>query len=149
MTELVMGLGILCGLAYHELIGLSPGGIVAPAYLAVFFDQPARVAGTFVVSLGTYVLMAVLTRTLFLYGRRRFGLTLAMGFLLRWAWDASTLAAGASLVGLGFQAIGFIVPGLIANDMDRQGVVRTWASLLIVAAVVRLAILALQGLRWL
>jgi len=148
MSELVMGLGIVFGLAFHEVVGFSPGGVVAPAYLAVFLDQPARVTGTLVVSLATYLLMRGLSGALILYGRRKTGLTLVMGFALRWLWDTVTASAAAGAAA-GFAAVGLIVPGLIANDMDRQGVVRTWAGLLIVASIVRLVVLAVQGLGWL
>jgi len=149
MTELVMGLGILLGLLFHEVAGLSPGGVVAPAYLAVFLDQPARVAGTLLVSAATYAAMRGLGAGLMLYGRRKMGVTLAVGFLLRLGWDAIITTSGAGAAAAGFTAIGFIVPGLIASDMERQGVLRTWAALLIVAALVRLAIYAARGLGWL
>ena len=41
------------------------------------------------------------------------------------------------------RVIGFIVPGLLANDMHAQGVVQTAAVALAAAAVVRLAVAAL------
>lgn len=146
MTELVMGLGIVFGLAFHELVGLSPGGVVAPAYLAFYMDQSPRVAATLAVSLLTYGVVAVASRYVLLFGRRRAGLMLLVGFALRWLWEGLTLTISP---GLGFDAIGFIVPGLIANEVDRQGVAATLSSLLIVAAVVRLVVLALMGLGWL
>lgn len=146
MTELVMGLGIAFGLAFHEILGRSPGGIVSPAYIAFFLDQPGRVAATLVVSLLTYAVVTLAGRYVLLFGRRRTGLMLLAGFLLRWLWEGATVAI---VPGTPFDAIGFLVPGLIANDLDRQGIVSTWASLLIVAALVRLVLLTLRGLGWL
>jgi len=43
------------------------------------------------------------------------------------------------------RTIGYIVPGLIANDIARQGVLRTVASVILLSAMVRL-ILILSGL---
>ena len=141
-----MGLGIVFGLAFYELVGRSPGGIVAPAYIAFFWDQPGRVAATLAVSLITYGAVALAGRYLLLFGRRRTGLMLLVGFLLRWLWESTTVTFAP---GTAFDAIGFIVPGLIANDLDRQGIVATWSSLLIVAALVRLTLWTLRGLGWL
>ena len=42
------------------------------------------------------------------------------------------------------RAIGYIIPGLIANDISKQGVVRTFASVLLLAAVVRLALVLVR-----
>src|SRR3972149_9874376 len=104
MTELVMGLGIVFGLAFHELVGRSPGGIVAPAYIAFFWDQPGRVAATLAVSLVTYGAVALAGRYLLLFGRRRTGLMLLVGFLLRWLWESTTVTFAP---GTAFDAIGF------------------------------------------
>ena len=43
------------------------------------------------------------------------------------------------------QAIGFIIPGLIANWFERQGVVKTLAATLIAASFVRLLVILLTG----
>ncbi len=146
MTELVMGLGIACGIIFQELAGVSPGGVIAPAYLALYLDQPGRVVSTLVVSLLAYGAVAIGGRSLLLYGRRRTGATILVGFVLRWAWEGAALSAWP---GLGLDAIGFLVPGLIAVECDRQGVISTWSGLLIVASVVRLAVLTLRGFAWL
>lgn len=144
-----MGLGILGGLLFYELTGLSPGGIVAPAYVAVFLDHPTRIAGTVLVSVATHLVMRALGGRVILYGRRRTGLTLAIGFLLQAGWEGIATSEAAGGFASGFAAIGFIVPGLIAADMERQGILRTWAGLLIVAAAVWLVIAAIQGVGWL
>lgn len=146
MTELVMGLGIVYALAFYEFLGRSPGGIVAPAYVAFFMDQPGRVAATLALSLLTYAVVTLAGRYVLLFGRRRTGLMLLAGFLLGWLWSNASAAAFPATP---FDAIGFIVPGLIANDLDRQGIVTTWASLLLVSALVRLTLLALRGFGWL
>lgn len=144
-TELMIGLGILLGVVYQEVLGLSPGGVIAPAYVAVFYDSPGIIVGLVVVSLVTFLVMRSLTAPLFLYGRRKFALTLVVAFLLRWIWDLAATAAGVVVPAvLGFQIIGFIIPGLIAIDIERQGIARTWIGLLLVAAMVRLVVTSLQ-----
>ncbi|MBI4224246.1 MAG: poly-gamma-glutamate biosynthesis protein PgsC, partial [Deltaproteobacteria bacterium] len=45
--------------------------------------------------------------------------------------------------------IGFIIPGLIAIWLDRQGVVETLAALAIVSVMVRLILMLILGGGWL
>ena len=42
------------------------------------------------------------------------------------------------------RAIGFIVPGLIANDMIKQGVLNTVLGVAVVTALVRLVLLGIR-----
>ena len=39
-------IALLLALFYTELVGLSPGGIIVPAYFALYFDSPLRLLGT-------------------------------------------------------------------------------------------------------
>lgn len=41
-----IGIGIIIGFLFYEVVGLSPGGIVVPGYLALFIDQPGRIVLT-------------------------------------------------------------------------------------------------------
>jgi hypothetical protein len=43
------------------------------------------------------------------------------------------------------QAIGFIIPGLIANWFERQGVIKTLTIMLMTAVIVRLALMLING----
>ena len=48
-----------------------------------------------------------------------------------------------------FQVIGWMIPGLIANHMERQGVVVTTASLVTVTVAIRVARASPDaGMRW-
>jgi hypothetical protein len=42
-------------------------------------------------------------------------------------------------------AIGYIIPGLLAYWMSRQGVIRTLAAMLVAAVLVRLALIVMHG----
>ncbi|HBY99863.1 MAG TPA: poly-gamma-glutamate biosynthesis protein PgsC, partial [candidate division Zixibacteria bacterium] len=44
-----------------------------------------------------------------------------------------------------FQAVGFIIPGLIANWMERQGVIQTLSTMVVAAVVVRLLLMIFSG----
>jgi poly-gamma-glutamate biosynthesis protein PgsC/CapC len=142
VVELAIGLGLTLSLILSELVGLSSAGLVAPGYLALYLDQPARLAATFLVALGTWAAVKFgFARLVVLYGRRRFGITVLTGFLLNAALDHLLFVLPPEAAGL--RAIGYIVPGLIANTALQQGVAPTVGLTLLVAAAVRLILMGL------
>ena len=79
---------------------------------------------------------------MFLYGKRRIVLALILGFFFGYLsriiyMDTESIQSVA--------VIGNIIPGLIANWMDRQGVVRTVSVVLLTAVIVKLMIIVLFG----
>lgn len=134
IESLALGMGM--GLIYYEVLGFSPGGMIAPGYLAMLINQPTRVVATLMVSLLTWLLVRNLSQVVILYGRRRFVLTILVGFLISRLVEAAPWTGGYGEI----RAIGYIVPGLIANDIENQGFLPTLASLLAVAAIVRLVL---------
>jgi poly-gamma-glutamate biosynthesis protein PgsC/CapC len=142
VVELAIGLGLALSLILSELVGLSSAGLVVPGYLALYLDQPARLAATFLVALGTWAAVKFgFARLVVLYGRRRFGITVLTGFLLNAALDHLLFVLPPEAAGL--RAIGYIVPGLIANTALQQGVAATVGLTLLVAAAVRLILMGL------
>jgi poly-gamma-glutamate biosynthesis protein PgsC/CapC len=142
VVELAIGLGLALSLILSELVGLSSAGLVVPGYLALYLDQPARLAATFLVALGTWAAVKFgFARLVVLYGRRRFGITVLTGFLLNAALDHLLFVLPPETAGL--RAIGCIVPGLIANTALQQGVAATVGLTLLVAAAVRLILMGL------
>lgn len=122
--------GLVVGFLYYEVTGYSPGGVVPPAYFALFVHQPGRVAVTVGLALVVFLAVRFLQSRTFLYGRRRLLTTLLLGFAAKWLlerWLAPALPAPFEV-----QAIGFVIPGLLANDMVRQKVVPTVLSVGIV-----------------
>lgn len=122
--------GLVAGFLYYELVGVSPGGVIPPAYFALFLHQPERMVVTLVLALAVWGVMRVLQRHTFLFGRRRLLTALLLGFAAKWLAERVLAPALASPIEI--HAIGFIVPGLVANDMVRQRVLPTVLSLGIV-----------------
>lgn len=132
------GLGIVLGYAFFELSGLTAGGIIVPGYLALFVQEPVRILITLVVSLLVYGMVKGIARFVVLFGRRRFFLMILLGFLVRTGVDFLNIYIAEA--GLGLQAIGYVIPGLIANEFYRQGVVRTLGAIVIVVTAVYLVL---------
>ncbi len=136
MIERAVGLGIILSFLFTEVTGLSAGGIIVPGYLALFLTEPQRIMATFLVAFLTYLLVKVLYIFIIVYGRRRFMAAVLIGYIIGWAFGE--LTTGTTYLGVDFRIIGYIVPGLIANDMLRQGVLKTIITTLFVSAVVRI-----------
>jgi poly-gamma-glutamate biosynthesis protein PgsC/CapC len=173
LLSLSIGIGLVVSLLFSELFGLAAGGLVVPGYIALYLARPLDVAATLVASLLTFFLVRVASSFVIVYGRRRTALMIlvgyAVGILIRAALtaafeasapaahslepsavDAATALAASGEVVAEVGVIGFIVPGLIAIWLDRQGVVPTLAALLTSAVVVRLILILTvpEALQW-
>ena len=136
MVELSIGLGLVLSLIVSEAFGLASAGLVVPGYLALYLDQPPRLAATVAVALLTWAAVRFgLSRLVVLYGRRRFAITVLVGYLLNAALEHLLLVMPAAPLEL--RAIGYIVPGLIANTALAQGPFVTLGTTFLVAAAVR------------
>jgi len=139
MIYQAIGIGIVASFAFYEIVGLSPGGIVVPGYIALFLNQPLRILITLAIALLTYFIVILLSNYIIIYGRRRFFYMVVIGFLLKWLIEELIIKIPVS--GIELRSIGYIIPGLIANEMRRQGIFPTFYSLAIVSVIVRLILL--------
>lgn len=121
-------IGLLISLAIIGLTGVYPGGIIVPSYLVLFIPEPERIVGTLVAALLTLWVYLLASRRLILFGRRRFVFLILVGGLWSVLWR--TLIPALFPLSLEFTVIGWVIPGLIANHFERQGVLVTLGSLL-------------------
>jgi len=140
-SEYVLVLGVLVSLLMTELVGLSPGGIIVPGYIALYLTSPVRLSATLLdagIALGAVHLLG---RGVVLFGRRRYAAFLLAGFLARYLMErlVPSLAPDTPILA----AVGWLIPGILAADAHRQGVWKTLAALTAAALLVRLAWAAL------
>lgn len=127
-------IGLLAALLFIGATGYYPGGIIVPSYLVLFVDQPARIAGTLFISLLTVCCYKLASHYLILFGKRRFIFIILIGAVWTIFWLQVLPYFFPS--SLEFRVIGWVIPGLIANQFERQGIVVTTASLVTVTVVV-------------
>ncbi len=139
-----VGLGLVLSLVFSETLGLAAGGMVVPGYMALMIHQPLRIVGTILVSLLTYYTLIFLSNYIFIYGRRRTVFVILLGFVFGWL-SRELLIIKAGAFSLELQTVGLIIPGLIANWMERQGVIQTICTMIIAAIVIRLLLMILTG----
>lgn len=145
MNEAVFMLGLMVSLVYVERTQLSPGGLIVPGYLLLTWYRPERIWITLAAALLVWGLLALASRWVLLYGRRQFIVAVFFSFLLQMvvhAWTPLVLFSGSGVLGM-------VVPALTAREYQRQGFVKTAASLGIVLMITRFILLVLvpEG-RW-
>lgn len=129
MNDLLL-LGIFLSLIFAELTDLFPGGIIVPAYFAMYAYDPKRMIGTIVLSLLCVLIVKFMSRFMILYGRRRFAVYVMTGIFLR-------MILGFAFADMGL-SIGYLIPGILGRDMEKQKILPTLISLGIVTLLIRI-----------
>lgn len=158
--EIAIGLGVLLSLLLVETMGVTAGGLIVPGYIALYLHKPSMVIITFLIALLTFAIITILSKITLIYGKRRIAMSLLLGFLIGFSFK-TWLASISMRQGLDFSflesfllsitnsgdnsVIGHIIPGLIASWMDRQGVIRTISTVLIISSIVLLIMMIFYG----
>ena len=137
LLALSVGIGLVLSLVFTEMFGIAAGGMIVPGYLALNLTRPLDVLLTIGGGIATFLVVHTLSSFTILYGRRRTVVMIIVGYLIAMLvrWGTGNYA---HMQGTELQVIGFIIPGLIAIWLDRQGIVETLAALVTASVVVRL-----------
>ncbi len=138
VEAIALGMGL--NFFYYEVFGIVAGGLVTPGYFALAWDRPLLAGATVAWAFLSMVTVRVLAAHTILYGRRRFMLTILVGFACQWA--AESFLYGFEVGASRMEGIGYIIPGLLAHEMERQGIVPTLLALLSVSATVRILLVS-------
>ena len=141
MIHKAIGISIILGFLFSEFLGIATGGLVSAGYMAFFMGTPARVISTLALSLIIYCLTLLLQKYIIIYGKRRFMVVVLLSLIGTWLVE-QYLSKYLGFIGQDVRMVGFIIPGLIANDMFKQGVVKTLAAVTILSVIIRLIILS-------
>lgn len=147
MLTISVGIGLAVSLLFSELFAIAAGGMIVPGYIALSLHKPVDVALTIGAGFVTFAVVHALSSFVLVYGRRRTVLMILVGYLVG-AFVRASLGTTAGPTGEEMQVIGFIIPGLIAIWLDRQGMIETLAALLTAAVVVRLILVTVIGLEY-
>ncbi|MEF9895896.1 MAG: poly-gamma-glutamate biosynthesis protein PgsC [Clostridia bacterium] len=139
MQQKAIGLSIILGFLSIELLGLHAGGLVSAGYLAFYLEQPYRLASTIALAVATCLLTKLLQKFVIIYGSRRFMVTVLLSMLGTWLFEMS--AYSLHMVPQDMRIIGYIIPGLMANDMCKQGIFKTLGMTLLLAVIIRLILM--------
>ena len=146
VVALSIGLGMVFSLLLTEIIGLTAGGIIVPGWVALHLHNPFSVFVTFFIAFSVFIIVEILSKFMFIYGKRRLVISLLLGFIMGLVFNTYFSVFISNNFLLEIYSIGFIIPGMIANWMSRQGVLRTITIIFITSPIVQLIIIMLtQG----
>ena len=138
MLRTAVVLSVLLGFIGSEFLGILSGGLVSAGYISFYINQPARVASTLLMAVAICLIVRALGHVIILFGRRRFILTMLVSILLTQILESILIVT--SSVDIDMRIIGYIIPGLIANDMEKQGIFKTLIMICACAAVIWLVL---------
>lgn len=144
MIEIAIALGLASSLFFVDAFGLAAGGIVVPGYFALQLSHVDQVAATFVIAILTSIIVKTIGRYTFLYGRRQMVLCLLVGCMLALV-SHYFLVMDISENTYKLEALGWVIPGLIAHWIDKQGVIKTVSMLVITSVIVRFSVILLYN----
>jgi poly-gamma-glutamate biosynthesis protein PgsC/CapC len=137
VVRMTLAIGILLSIIVYERFRLTGGAAVVAGYLGLFVDRPIYIVVTILVSIATYYLVEhVIARRTFLYGRRRQVIMVMVGMFLQLSTGAiAYFLQGDSVWITGLYGVGFVLPGLIAQDIERQGARWTIFTVIVTASL--------------
>ena len=142
MVEFAIALGLVSSLFFVDAFGLAAGGIVVPGYFALQLSHIDQIAATLIIAILTSMIIKFIGTFTFMYGRRQMVLCLLIGCILALI-SHHFLVFNVSENTYQLEALGWVIPGLIAHCINRQGVTKTVTMLIITSVVVRFSVILL------
>ena len=140
MIELAITLGTVISLFFVEKFGMAAGGIVVPGYVALQLTKFEQLTGLILISYITYILINLISKVTFLFGRRLMVVSLLIGIIFS-ICSHHFFIIKAMHNTYDLSAIGWVIPGLIAYYSLKQGFVKTMAMISITSVMVRLLVI--------
>lgn len=132
-----LAVGMLLGMLYYHKTGWACGGIITPGILAMYIADPFRLLISLTAGIATWIILAGLVRLFGFYGRQR--LIVAMLAALALRYPMVSLWGGASLW------LGWVVPGLLAADIQKQGLSVTLSAVVATGVATAMCVQLLQA----
>lgn len=133
MTVNLVIIGVLLSIIFYEITDITPGGIIVPGLLALYYKQIDRIIYTVVIALIAYFIVKLLSRYFVIFGKRRFVLMIIIALFLNIVLDLILHSFSLSMLNLSI--IGYTIAGIIANDIYKQGIKRTIPAIIIVTGL--------------
>ncbi len=126
--------GVVLSLIFAEKFGINPAGLVVPGYLALIFDQPIMLLSVLIISCLTYFIVSNgISKWVILYCRRKFAAMILTGMVIKFIFDLLYPLTPFEMVEV--SGIGVVIPGIIANTIQKQGVVITLSTTMLLTCI--------------
>ena len=139
MTISSFYIAIIVGLSLSLFVeikfGVSPGGIIIPAYLAMVFDNPAIMLNVFLIAILTFLFVKyVVSKVVLIYGKRRFVACIFVALIFKVITGLLFPLIPFSV--LAYEGVGVVTSGIIANTYFKQGIAITTGGTVVTTAIV-------------
>ena len=121
LARFAIVIGLVITMLFYERLKIAPGGMIVPGYIALFINHPDQIFYTFLLAFFVYLFVAkILMNHMILYGRRRFTITVLTGAIFVIVVEVFAHSYLRFEPFIGFELIGIVIPGLIANEFVRE-----------------------------
>lgn len=138
MYDKIIIISIAISLLYSEITGISPGGIITSGYIALNINNPQKLIYTFVIVILSLYIVKFISKYAIIYGKRRFAIMILTSYILH------LLISKFLTPEFNFTIIGTLIPGIIANQFEKQGILKSFVSMMFVVSIVVLIMLLLK-----
>ena len=128
--------GMLLGMFYYHKTGFACGGIITPGVIAMYIGDPAKVGVSLAAGLLTWAILEIVVRFTGIYGRQRLAVAMLIALALRYPL--------VSVLGETSLWLGWVVPGLMGADIQRQGLLTTLSAAVSVSIATVMAVYLIQ-----
>jgi len=148
LARLTIVLGIVVSTIIYKQTGRTLGGVIVCGYMTLYIGQPMHIFVTLAMAYFTYqIVHNILKKRYMLNGRKLFEVEILVGLLFQISWlIIIKLLIREDLDLSALYGIGFVLPGVIAHDMGRQGPTNTLSSIFLGVLVVALIIIPLSAI---
>lgn len=143
-TRFMFVFGVVVGMRLYEVRHITTGSIVVPGFIAAYIIAPTTILVTAMNAIFTTVIVQKgIDRVMILYGRQRFVTTAAVAVILG-VFSTHVLSRLTNGFLPPLIGIGYVVPALIAHDINRAGARRTLGAVAFAGAATTLPALVLS-----
>lgn len=141
MIPIAIGLGLILNFLAFEMLGISLGGFVVPGFIALEMQHPLSLGVMIIASILTYLFIRMISNFTIIFGLRHLVIAMLVSFL----FNEIIMILPPVFHVYNIEGIGYILPGIIAHWMDRQGVFRTLSAMLVASSIIHLFLIVITG----
>lgn len=123
-------IGLIIAIIFYEIVQISPGGLIVPGVLAMYIQRWDWILASILIAILTYYIVKILSRYLLIFGKRKFVLFITISLLL--SYLVSLLTSYLPFSWANISVIGYTITGILASNIDKQGMKKTLPALGIV-----------------
>ena len=143
LVRLALVLGMVLSVFLYERSYLTTGSIVVPGFLGMHFFEPSSILMSVFNAWVCFLLVhKLIPRICFMHNRTKFYALVVVSVLLQLGWNSlASIQTPVATLGQAMAGFGYVIPGLIAHDMARNGALKTSLNTIFVSCLVGGAVL--------